>query len=98
MMIQLTPTQLKRLMDWFQPEKAGVAPGIHVIQTGYGACFADRWPKPQVLLFNAAGNYSLLGLVEALSVSDLQTRISGFVEAEENFLPLLKNAFPDLVI
>jgi len=96
--IQLSPSQLGELRPWFLPDRPGPLVGLHVLRTGNGACFADRWPEPGALLAACAGNYSLLGDPEALTPPDLLERISGFVDAPEEFLPLLQRSFPDLRI
>jgi GNAT superfamily N-acetyltransferase len=97
-MIHLTPRQTATLQSWFLPERPGPLVGPHVINTGQGCCWTDRWPGPRALLVETAGNYSLLGDASALSPADLQPHLQGFVEAPEGFVPLLRAAFPDLVI
>jgi GNAT superfamily N-acetyltransferase len=70
-----------------------------VLQTGNGTCSADRWPNPQAILAEAAGNYLLVGEPEALVPDDLiQARLVGFVEASEPFEPLLRTAFGTLAV
>ena len=94
-MILLTPEQTTSLKNWFLPEIPGpLMIGLHVIQTGNGACLADRWPDPRALLVETAGNYTLLGEGQALSPEDLRPHIAGFVDTSEDFVPLLKAAFP----
>jgi hypothetical protein len=95
-MIRLTPEQTATLKNWFLPERPGPLIGSHVIHTGNGTCFVDRWPAPQAILAETAGNYALLGEAQALTPADLQSHIKGFVEAPEAFVPLLKAAFPDV--
>ncbi len=96
MMIQLIPRQLEALRRWFTPERPGPLVGLHVLNTGNGACFVDRCPNPRTLLANAAGNYALAGDPETATADDLKLRIAGFVEAPERFAPLLRAVFPDL--
>jgi hypothetical protein len=93
-MILLSPEQTAALKDWFLPELPGPLIGLHVIQTGNGACFVDRWPDPQAVLVDTAGNYGLSGDPGAFTLADLRSRLHGFVEASNDFLPLLKTAFP----
>jgi RimJ/RimL family protein N-acetyltransferase len=95
-MILLTPEQTATLKNWFLPERPGPLIGSHVIHTGNGVCFVDRWPAPQVVLVETAGNYTLLGQAQALIPVDIQPHIKGFVETSEAFVPLLKAAFPDV--
>lgn len=97
-MIFLTPEQIITLKDWFLPERPGPLIGSHVIQTGQGTCLVDRWPSPQVVLIETAGNYSLLGNAQALTPADLQPHIKGLVETTEAFAPLLKAAFSKVAI
>lgn len=97
-MIQITPSQMMTLDNWFTPEPACWLVGMHVLNTGNGACFADRWPKPRALLVDSAGNCSLLGSPDALQPEDLKSRIHGFLDAPAQFEPLLKESFPDLLV
>ena len=97
-MILLTPNQTAVLRDWFLPDRPGPLIGLHVIQTGNGACFADRWPEPRAVLMDTAGNYALRGEPEALPPAALKPQLAGFVEAPESFAPLLKAAFPELKV
>lgn len=96
MPIQLAPTQLATLRDWFRPERPGPLVGLHVIHTGHGAGLADRWPNPRALLVDSAGNSSLAGAPDALTPDDLKPRIAGFVEAPAAFVPLLQRTFADV--
>lgn len=95
-MFALTPSQIATLRPWFLPDHPGPLVGLHVIHTGKGACLVDRWPAPQVILAEIAGNYTLLGNAQALTPTDLQPHVKGFVDASAAFAPLLKAAFPDL--
>lgn len=97
-MILLTTEQTGLLRNWFLPERPGPLIGSHVIQTGHGACFADRWPDPRAVLVETAGNYTLLGDARALTPAELRPHVRGFVETSEAFAPLLEAAFPDVKI
>jgi RimJ/RimL family protein N-acetyltransferase len=90
----LTPAQTATLKNWFLPERPGPLIGSHILQTGNGACFVDRWPAPQAILVETAGNYTLLGQASALTPADLHPHLQGFVETSEAFVPLLQAAFP----
>ncbi|MGH8929158.1 MAG: GNAT family N-acetyltransferase [Egibacteraceae bacterium] len=94
----LAPSEVAVLRDWFLPDRPGPLVGLHVVNTGNGACFADRWPDPRALLVETAGNYSLVGDPEALAPTDLHDGVVGLVEAPESFAPLLRRAFPDLQV
>ena len=97
-MVPITLEQLATLRPWFLPDRPGPLVGLHVIQTGNGTCLADRWPDPRVLLVETAGNYTLTGDPRALQPSDLRGRVAGFLEAPARFLPLLKAAYPGLLV
>ena len=94
-MIQLTHEQLTALHNWFRPERPGPLIALHVLHTGQGTVQADRWPQPRALFADTAGNCSLAGEPTALTPADLQG-IAGMIEAPLSFLPLLREAFPDL--
>jgi RimJ/RimL family protein N-acetyltransferase len=95
-MILLTPDQTRSLKGWFLPERPGPLIGLHVILTGNGTCFTDRWPDPRAVLVDTAGNTSLSGVASAVTPADLQSRIRGFVETSPELVPVLEAAFPEL--
>lgn len=95
-MLALTLDQAATLKHWFLPDQPGPLVGLHVIHTGKGTCLVDRWPAPQVLLAEIAGNYALLGDPQVLAPADLRPHIQGFVDSSPAFVPILKAAFPDL--
>src|SRR5215210_4464435 len=97
-MIQLTPQQLATLKAWFLPDRPGSLISLHVLQTGHGRCFVDRWPDPRTVLVDTAQNMSLSGAPTTLQPDDLRAHVAGFVEATDNFVPLLRATFPDLVV
>lgn len=97
-MIQINPSHMMTLHNWFTPEPACWLVGTHVLNTSNGACFVDRWPGPRAVLVDSAGNCSLLGDPDALRPEDLKGRIHGFLDAPEQFEPLLKHSFPDLKV
>lgn len=93
----MTPLTLEQLATQklrFLPDRPGPLIGLHVIHTGHGRGWADRWPKPRALLVETGYNYSLAGDPAALTPADLKPLISGFVEAPEPFVPLLQETFP----
>jgi RimJ/RimL family protein N-acetyltransferase len=95
-MILLTPSQTSALRDWFRPEQPGYPLiGPHVVQTGHGACWVDRWPNPRAVLAGTFGNYYLSGNPDALQPPDLPP-IAGFVHAPDAWESLLRAAFPSL--
>lgn len=98
MLAFLEPAQAARMRDRFLPETPGPLVGLHVLNTGHGAIFADRWPDPRAVLADSAGNYQLRGEPEALSPEDLRARLHGFVAASDAFEPVLRAAFPSLTV
>ena len=94
----LTLAQAQHLRDRFRPERPGPLVGVHVLNTGYGACFVDRWPDPRAILADVAGNQSLLGDSAALSDHDLTSHVRGFVDAPDDFVPRLRAVFPELIL
>lgn len=97
-MILLTSSQYPSLRSFFHPEAPVYPVGLHVLNSGYGHLYADRWPGPRVVLAESAGNYTLTGDPRALTPEDLRPLVRGFVSASEIFAPLLGEAFPDLVL
>ena len=97
-MLVLAPDRRIILRNWFLPDRPGPLVGLHVLQTGHGACFVDRWPGPRAVLAECAGNYALVGDPEALTYGGLQLRLAGFVDAPDAFEPLLRLAFPMLTV
>lgn len=98
MLVLLDPEDAAQSRPWFLPDAPGPLVGLHVLQTGNGAVFVDRWPDPRALLADSAANYQLLGDPTALSAADLRSRLRGFVEASDAFEPLLREAFPKLTV
>ena len=95
-MIHLHPLQIPLLRSFFHPETPACLVGWHVINSGHGHLYADRWPEPRAVLAESAGNYALAGDPLALAPEDLRPLVRGFVSAPENFAPLLYESFPDL--
>lgn len=95
-MIRLNHEQTTMLKEWFLPERPGPLIGSHIINTGHGACFADRWPQPRVLVVEAGGNYTLLGDARHVTAQTLKSVVRGFVECGPRFEPLLREAYPDM--
>ena len=97
-MILLVPQQRATLRDWFLPDRPGPLVGLHVLQTGHGACFVDRWPGPRVALVETGGNLALVGDPGVLTPGELRPRLVGFVDAPAGFEPLLRATVPSLVV
>ena len=96
-MVELDRRRTATLRGWFLPERPGPLVGMHVIQTGHGRCWVDRWPNPRAVLVETGRNYALLGDPDALTSDGLRPHVVGFVEAQERFLPLLRETFEDMV-
>jgi RimJ/RimL family protein N-acetyltransferase len=92
-MFQITPDQLSALHYWFKPERRHLI-GLHVLNTGNGVCFVDRWPEPRIVLAAIGRLSSLSGDPDALAPDDLRNRIAGLMHTSSNFLPLLNTVFP----
>jgi RimJ/RimL family protein N-acetyltransferase len=97
-MFQITQQQLATIKDRFIPDRPGQLIGLHVLQTGHGSCFVDRWPDPRAMLVDTAQNMSLSGDPTVLQPDDLRPHAVGFVEAPNDFVPLLRTTFPELVV
>jgi GNAT superfamily N-acetyltransferase len=96
--IQLTLQQLATLRNWFLPDRPGPLIGLHLLYTGHGTAWADRWPTPRAIYVETAQNASLAGDPTALTPAMIGDVVGGFVEAPASFVPLLRQTFPDLVV
>lgn len=97
-MIRLSVEQAGTLTDWFRPEKPGLVIGSHILRSGVGTWYVDRWPDPRALLGETGGNYVLWGDPQAIAPMDIQPHIRGFLAAPETFLPVLRTAFSSLLV
>ncbi|MDQ4011041.1 MAG: GNAT family N-acetyltransferase [Actinomycetota bacterium] len=83
-----------QLRPWFEPERPGPLVWSHIMRTGHGRCLVDRWPNPRTVLAEVAGNVSLRG--DPGYLSGLDEPMTGFVEAPESFLAVLREMDPGL--
>lgn len=97
-MIQLTIQQLTTLRNWFLPDRPGPLIGLHLLNTGHGTAWADRWPEPRAIYVESAQNGALAGDPTALTPDMLRRVVVGFIDAPATFVPLLRATFPDLVV
>jgi RimJ/RimL family protein N-acetyltransferase len=98
-MLALDDTEFELLQPWFTPEAPGaITIGPHVINTGYGRAWVDRWPEPRAVLVEAATNYVLRGDPSVLAAESIRPHIQGFVDAPPIFAPLLRATFDNLVV
>ncbi|MEZ4681052.1 MAG: hypothetical protein R2932_43250 [Caldilineaceae bacterium] len=97
-MLQLTLPQLTTLRHWFLPDRPGPLIGLHLLNSGHGTAWADRWPNPRALYVETGKNGSLAGDPGALTPALIGDVVVGFVEAPAAFVPLLRATFPNLVV
>ncbi|MFQ5632769.1 MAG: GNAT family N-acetyltransferase [bacterium] len=97
-MIHISHNQLVKLKDRFLPERPGPLVEMHIINTGHGECFVDRWPDAGTILTHASDTFSLVGDADTLEPKDLKDKIRGLVTAPESYRSLLTKTFPDLKI
>lgn len=81
----------------FLPDRPGPAVSLHVLRTGYGRMWVDRWPSPRAIVAGVGENWSLCGDPHSLQPEELASCIaSGMIDAPAAFEPLLRRAWPDL--
>jgi GNAT superfamily N-acetyltransferase len=95
-MIHISSAKYPSLRSFFHPETPAYPVGLHVLNTGNGRIYADRWPDQRAVLAESAGNLALNGDPRALSPEDLRPLVRGFTSAPKAFAPLLGDAFPDM--
>jgi GNAT superfamily N-acetyltransferase len=95
-MIEITRAQLEMLAAWFQPETPGPIVAAHVMHTGVGRAWVDRWPDVRAIAVETNYNFVLTGDPVALEPDALRATVAGFVAAPPTFLPLLEETFPTL--
>lgn len=84
---------------WLERETPGPEAVLgHVLSTGHGRSWADRWPDPSVLLTETGGNYLLLGDPRSVDPDAVRPLVRGFLAAPPEFVPVLATAFPDRVV
>lgn len=96
-MITLAPAQLEAFAGWFTPERPGYLVGSHILTTGFGRAWTDRFPNSHALLAEVAGNYQFYGDPEAFTPEEITPLLKGFIDCPQEFEPLLRAACPDLV-
>jgi RimJ/RimL family protein N-acetyltransferase len=89
--IELSHAEAQRLRPWFAAERPGPDTiAAHVLATGIGRWWVDRWPDPRAVLVDCAGNYLLRGDPRALTARELHPHVYGFVAAPPRFEALLR--------
>jgi GNAT superfamily N-acetyltransferase len=96
-MLEITRAQLAMLKKWFEPEIPGPFVASHIIHTGIGRAWVDRWPNVRAIVAETNYNFVLVGDPDALDPAALVANVAGFVAAPPHFLPLLESAFPPFV-
>lgn len=94
-MLQLNPQQALELRPWFKPERRHLI-GLHIINTGSGVFYTDRWPEPRLVLAAIGSLLSLSGDPGALASEDLGMLAGSLLHCPAEFLPALQPVFPDL--
>lgn len=94
-MILISPAQIAALGNWLTPERPSLV-ALHILNTGNGACFVDRWPEPRTVLLTIGTLCSLIGNPGAFPADNLRRYVAGLMFAPEEFVPLLKEVFPDI--
>ncbi len=69
--------------------------GSHVLNTGHGRVWADRFPEPRALLAETVDNFQFYGRPEFLSPEEIAPMLLGFIDCPPSFDPLVRAACPD---
>src|SRR5688572_15765642 len=96
-MHEISRAQLDMLRGQFPPETPGPFVAQHLLNTGEGHAWVDRWPDPKTIVAETNYNFVLMGDPSALEPDALAANVAGFVAAPPTFLPLLESVFPTLV-
>lgn len=96
-MIEISRAQLEMLSSWFTPEVPGPLVAAHVVHTGVGRAWVDRWPDVRVVVAETNYNYVMIGDPAALDPRELAETVAGFVAAPPSFVPLLETAYSNVI-
>jgi predicted GNAT family acetyltransferase len=94
-LIQLSPDQLAALRLKFLPERQHYI-SWHILNTGNGQCYVDRWPDPRVILSKIGILCSLNGDPSALALADLREHLTGSVHTTSDFLPAIQALYQEV--
>lgn len=98
-MFFLSPEKFPDLPGIYLAAGPGPMVGRHVLNTGCGVLYTDRWPEPHLVFARAGNNMALAGETGAVSAEALRTVIvPGVLEADRGFEKLLRSAVDDLKI
>ena len=95
-MIPITRAQLEMLRGWFVPEEPGPAIGPHVLYSGCGWAWVDRWPAPRALVVESPDHIRLYGEPTGLEPHKLAAVAVGLISAPPAFERVLTAAVPRL--
>ena len=92
---RLSHAEAPSVRELFVPDRPGPLIGLHVLQTGVGRLYADRFPSSRAVLAEVSGNLALYGDPSVMSAIDLRRlTLDGFVETPRAFEPVLRQAYP----
>lgn len=97
-LLRLEGDERDSLRPWLLPDRPGPLAGLHVLQSGHGECWVDRWPEPGVALFFAGGNLAFAGSAEALNAGALRARVDHWLETWDRVLIEAPSPFETLVV
>lgn len=92
-MRQLDPAHWPALRRYLLPDRPGPLVGLHMLATGIGEWWVDRFPSPRVSMMFMGGNLAFFGQPEAIDARHLGDLIERqlrtwdrvFIEASGNF-------------
>ena len=88
-MFQLSLEDARTLKGWFLPERPGRLLGLHVITTGCGSCWVDRFPNPTGVLVHSGFDYFLVGAPQAFKSRDIRGMVGWVDIADESLMHAL---------
>jgi RimJ/RimL family protein N-acetyltransferase len=93
-LLLLDPERALTLRNWFRPERPGPQVGAHVLNTGNGACWVDRWPAPRAVLAETVTNYHIAGAVQHFDLGRLRQQVAGVVDTTDALHGSMTGLFP----
>lgn len=94
----LASDALPSIRHLFEPERPGPMIVGHIVHAGEGRVQVDRWPDPRVVCAELPGNLALRGDPSAVGADRIVDQLTGFVEAESDWLPVLRRSDPDVAV
>lgn len=68
--------------------------GSHVLNTGQGMIYTDRWPAPQVVVAKSGMNCEMAGDPTFLDLTWLKENVRGCISMPEKFEPIVNAVIP----